>query len=360
MSSRESSVPVSRCRGKRGKIGHRGGRPKLAARISAMLRVLTWNLFHGRSVPDVPRVTRARIRGDARRAGNGTSRCSRSARRGGREPLGRRVRRACLPRADEPQPAAAASRGRSPSAGRTSSSRGAAAATRSSCAARRRRRTRAPAAAAARAPRDARRAPGGGVWVGNVHAQAHRVGVGAGRPRRAAGRAAALGGAASRRSSAGTSTRASRSCPASPSAGGHVLDHVFVRGLTVVEPAHTLKRGTLSDHRPVRRGARRARGTLEACAATSASSTTSSRRRPRKRSTTQRFSSCARSAARTSPRRRTRRLLRGGRDDRRRDVAPARPARDERAAEGPRGRAGQGARARREALRGLSRATMRR
>ena len=34
-------------------------------------------------------------------------------------------------------------------------------------------------------------------------------------------------------------------------AGGHVLDHVFVRGLEVAVPAVTLERGGLSDHVPV-------------------------------------------------------------------------------------------------------------
>jgi len=35
-------------------------------------------------------------------------------------------------------------------------------------------------------------------------------------------------------------------------AGGHHVDHVFVRGLEATAPAETLDPGRLSDHRPLR------------------------------------------------------------------------------------------------------------
>jgi endonuclease/exonuclease/phosphatase family metal-dependent hydrolase len=89
-----------------------------------------------------------------------------------------------------------------------------------------------------------------GVWVGNVHAQAHRVDwaqadldeSAAALLRWADGSPAILGGDLNTREPV---------VPGFAHAGGHVLDHVFVRGLEVVQPGHTLKRGTLSDHRPV-------------------------------------------------------------------------------------------------------------
>ena len=74
------------------------------------MRVLTWNLFHGRAVPDAPRDAAGRVRRAARRLGRGTSRCCRRCRRGGR----RRSARACgaqrAHRADLAQLAAAAAR----------------------------------------------------------------------------------------------------------------------------------------------------------------------------------------------------------------------------------------------------------
>ena len=89
-----------------------------------------------------------------------------------------------------------------------------------------------------------------GVWVGNVHAMAHRVEWAqsdlnestAALDRWSAGAPAVLGGDFNTREPV---------VPGFQSAGGHVLDHVFFRGLTVAEPAHTIKRGKLSDHRPV-------------------------------------------------------------------------------------------------------------
>ncbi len=90
----------------------------------------------------------------------------------------------------------------------------------------------------------------GGVWVGNVHAQAHRPEwaqadldeCSATLQRWSGGEPAALGGDLNLRKPV---------VPGFQSAGGHVLDHVFVRGLDVVERARKLERGGLSDHVPV-------------------------------------------------------------------------------------------------------------
>jgi endonuclease/exonuclease/phosphatase family metal-dependent hydrolase len=91
---------------------------------------------------------------------------------------------------------------------------------------------------------------GSGVWVSNVHAQAHsearaHADVGAAGTwtiPQSQGAPAILGG--------DMNTRA----PAAPGfapAAGHDVDHVLVRGLDVVAPGRTLDRGTLSDHCPV-------------------------------------------------------------------------------------------------------------
>lgn len=89
-----------------------------------------------------------------------------------------------------------------------------------------------------------------GVWVGNVHAQAHRarwaqadLDESAGALMRwSKGEPAVLGGDLNIRGPV---------VPGFEHAGGHVLDHVFARGLRVAEPARTLERGNLSDHVPV-------------------------------------------------------------------------------------------------------------
>ena len=81
----ESSSPVRRWRGKDGSLIHRRrhhpSRPGRVSRVSAM-RVLTWNLFHGRS----SRRPAGRCCASSRPrwpAGRGTSRCCRRCRRGG-------------------------------------------------------------------------------------------------------------------------------------------------------------------------------------------------------------------------------------------------------------------------------------
>ena len=95
-----------------------------------------------------------------------------------------------------------------------------------------------------------------GVWVGNLHASAHiesraiedLARAGAVLERWAAGSPIVLGG--------DTNVR-EPSIPGFVDAGGHVLDHVFTRGLDVAAPARVLPRhdagldANLSDHRPV-------------------------------------------------------------------------------------------------------------
>ena len=89
-----------------------------------------------------------------------------------------------------------------------------------------------------------------GVWVGNVHAQAHEIAwaqddlneSAATLLRFSSGGPAVLGGDLNLRKPV---------VPGFTSAGGHVLDHVFVRGLEVVARARKLERGGLSDHVPV-------------------------------------------------------------------------------------------------------------
>jgi endonuclease/exonuclease/phosphatase family metal-dependent hydrolase len=90
----------------------------------------------------------------------------------------------------------------------------------------------------------------GGLWVSNVHGQAHSearaqadvAAAGTWTIPRAQGAAAILGG--------DMNTRA----PVAPGfthAASHGVDHILVRGLEVVAPGRTLDRGTLSDHHPV-------------------------------------------------------------------------------------------------------------
>lgn len=89
-----------------------------------------------------------------------------------------------------------------------------------------------------------------GIWLANVHASAHdaeRAQADLERCSRAllrwsAGEPVVFGG--------DLNTRTPR-VPGFEHAGGHVLDHVFVRGLEVAAPALTLERGGLSDHVPV-------------------------------------------------------------------------------------------------------------
>ncbi len=97
---------------------------------------------------------------------------------------------------------------------------------------------------------------GDGVWVGNLHASAHvqaravadLARAGAVLDRWSAGDPAILGG--------DTNVRGPQ-VPGYTDCGGHVLDHVFARDLAPAAPAATLPRhvvdlgANLSDHRPV-------------------------------------------------------------------------------------------------------------
>jgi endonuclease/exonuclease/phosphatase family metal-dependent hydrolase len=91
---------------------------------------------------------------------------------------------------------------------------------------------------------------GSGVWAANLHAQVHSpqqaeadITLAASLVRRWAGDAPALLG--------GDFNVREPRAPGFALAGGHNVDHVLVRGLTAAGPAMTLKRGRLSDHRPV-------------------------------------------------------------------------------------------------------------
>jgi endonuclease/exonuclease/phosphatase (EEP) superfamily protein YafD len=97
---------------------------------------------------------------------------------------------------------------------------------------------------------------GDGVWVGNLHASAHVEAravadlerAGAALDRWSAGGPAILGG--------DTNVREPQ-VSGYADCGGHVLDHVFARGIACAGPAVTLPRhdaaldANLSDHRPV-------------------------------------------------------------------------------------------------------------
>jgi endonuclease/exonuclease/phosphatase family metal-dependent hydrolase len=92
---------------------------------------------------------------------------------------------------------------------------------------------------------------GSGVWAGNLHAQVHSperaqadITLAATLLARWAGGAPALLG--------GDFNVREPHAPGFVHAGGHNVDHVLVRGgLTATGPSRTLKRGRLSDHRPV-------------------------------------------------------------------------------------------------------------
>ena len=106
---------------------------------------------------------------------------------------------------------------------------------------------------------------GDGVWTGNLHASAHvearavadLARAGATLDRWSAGGPAVLGG--------DTNVRGPQ-VPGYGNCGGHVLDHVFARGITCAGPAVTLTRhdaaldANLSDHRPVLAEVREALG----------------------------------------------------------------------------------------------------
>ena len=89
-----------------------------------------------------------------------------------------------------------------------------------------------------------------GVWFGNLHGSAHEVSraqadlerAGAALRSWAGDEPVVFGGDLNTRTPA---------VPGFTHAGGHALDHVFVRGLEIAAPAVTLERGGLSDHVPL-------------------------------------------------------------------------------------------------------------
>jgi endonuclease/exonuclease/phosphatase family metal-dependent hydrolase len=91
-----------------------------------------------------------------------------------------------------------------------------------------------------------------GVWVGNLHATVHDEAAAVAEARRAAlmlsrwadTSAAVLGGDFNVRSLSLSDTGFTL-------AGGHDVDLVFARGLVAASPAEVLERGRLSDHAPV-------------------------------------------------------------------------------------------------------------
>lgn len=91
---------------------------------------------------------------------------------------------------------------------------------------------------------------GSGTWAGNLHAQVHSperahadITLAATLLRRWAEDAPALLG--------GDFNVREPTAPGFAHAGGHNVDHVLVRGLAATAPARTLERGRMSDHRPV-------------------------------------------------------------------------------------------------------------
>lgn len=92
---------------------------------------------------------------------------------------------------------------------------------------------------------------GDGPWVANLHAQAH-VAARAGADTALAARAA-LGWAGSAPLVFGgdLNLRGSPAAPGLTHHAGHSVDHVLSRGFTISAPATTLDHGTLSDHAPL-------------------------------------------------------------------------------------------------------------
>ena len=89
-----------------------------------------------------------------------------------------------------------------------------------------------------------------GVWLANVHASAHEVARAQADLERAAAALRRWAGDEPIVFGGDLNTR-TPAVPGFAHAGGHVLDHVFVRGLEVAAPAITLERHGLSDHVPV-------------------------------------------------------------------------------------------------------------
>ena len=212
--------------------------------------VLSWNLFHGRAVPDAAAFAAGRLRRAARRLGVG-----RRAAAGGAAVVAGGAR-PCVPgqrahRADLAQLAAA----REPPGRRAAPRRDQVLGRRRQRDPRARRgRARAPhahAALLARAARGARRAPGARL-VGLQPARPGALrGARAGRRGARRGHARSRGRGRARSSSAATSTRAIRWCRASSSSPATASTTSSRDCCAPAGPGRTLERGRLSDHAPV-------------------------------------------------------------------------------------------------------------
>ena len=90
-----------------------------------------------------------------------------------------------------------------------------------------------------------------GWWICNLHAQAHSEARAQADVAPAATTAIDVVAGARRSCWAATSTHAIRWCRASSAIAGHSVDHVLARLLHAGGPGRTLERGRLSDHAPV-------------------------------------------------------------------------------------------------------------
>ncbi len=91
----------------------------------------------------------------------------------------------------------------------------------------------------------------GGVWVGNLHASGWPPAAAAREGRRAASAMVQWAGPAEPIVLGGDFNLRALVLDGFRPAGGHYVDHVFVRGLDPIDEAEVLDRGSLSDHAPV-------------------------------------------------------------------------------------------------------------
>ncbi len=92
---------------------------------------------------------------------------------------------------------------------------------------------------------------GPGVWIGNLHATAHHDPAAA-RDDALAARTILDWAAAAPCVLGGDFNLRALALEGLTHVGGHDVDHVFVHGLVAAEPVQALERGELSDHAPVR------------------------------------------------------------------------------------------------------------
>lgn len=91
----------------------------------------------------------------------------------------------------------------------------------------------------------------GGLWVGNIHANGRPAGAAASETRRAAEAMVAWAGPHVPIVLGGDFNLRSAALDGYVPAGAHDVDYVFVRGFEVAAAASVLERGPLSDHAPV-------------------------------------------------------------------------------------------------------------